>query len=182
MKLLQKNSAAILIFIVTVVFSILISGHNKLDREAQKVLDVFYEGERGDGLSIYSDLKDLIDASRDIVSLSQKVMDPSTSELVALSNAISDVQSADTPKEYYEVYSKIVDNIEDVSALFVIYCEDDDKMDLFEDAAAVFASKMNTISYDPYNRYVRDYMKLLDKFPAGLIAKLTFVREVTPFE
>ena len=53
---------------------------------------------------------------------------------------------------------------------------------MFEDYAAIFASKMNTIGYDPYNRYVREYEKLLNQFPAKLIAELTFVQEVKPFE
>ena len=38
MKQLQKNSVASLIFVVVVVLSILMSGHIKLNNEAQKVL------------------------------------------------------------------------------------------------------------------------------------------------
>ena len=182
MKLLKKNSTAAAVFVLAVLLSIFISGHIKLESEAEKVLDVFYEGERKDGLSIYSDLKDLVDETRNILSLAQKVTDPSASELVALNHAITSYQSAQTPQEYYQVYSSIVANIEDVSALFVLYCENDQYMEMFEDSAAVFASKMNTISYDPYNRYVREYQKLLEKFPAGLIAKLTNVSEVSAFE
>ena len=78
MKQLQKNSVASLIFVVVVVLSILMSGHIKLNNEAQKVLDIFYEGERNDGLSIYSDLDDLTKCTRDIISLTQKVVDPAT--------------------------------------------------------------------------------------------------------
>ena len=182
MKLFRKNSVAVLVFVLSVVLSILISGHLQLAKEADRVLDVFYEGERGDGLSIYSDLKDLVDASREIVSLSQKVMDPATEELVALNKAISEFQSAETPQEYYAVYERIVSQIDDVSALFVVYCEDDSQMKMFEAKAAVFASKMNTIGYDPYNSYVREYEKLLKNFPAGLIAKITGVQEVNAFE
>lgn len=182
MKLLKKNSFAAVVFALTVVLSILISGHMKLEQEAQKVLDVFYEGERGDGLSIYSDLKDIVDETRTIISLSQKVMDPSTSELVELNDAVNDFQSAKTPQEYYQVYSRIVSTIDDASALFVLYCEDKTLMNQFDDAASVFASKMNTISYDPYNRYVRDYLEIMDRFPAGWIAKWTKVSEVSAFE
>ncbi len=182
MKLFRKTTTAVFVFVFTVIVSILLSGHNRLASEANRVLDIFYDGERNDGLSIYSDLQDLVDASRNIVSLSQKCMDPATAELVALNDAISDFQSADSPAEYYEVYSRIVSNIDDVSALFVIYCNDDASMKLFEDSAAVFASKMNTISYDPYNRYVREYNELLDHFPAEWIAKLTNVKEVSAFE
>ncbi len=182
MKLFRKTTTAVLVFVLTVILSILFSGHMKLSSEANQVLDIFYEGERKDGLSIYTDLKDLVDASRNIVSLSQKFMDPSAVELTSLNDAISDFSSADSPAEYYEIYSRIVANMDDVSALFVIYCDDDAAMKLFEDSAAVFASKMNTISYDPYNRYVREYNKLLEQFPAKVIAKLTGVKEVSAFE
>lgn len=182
MKLFKKTTTAVIVFVFAVVASILVSGHIKLASEANRVLDVFYDGERNDGLSIHSDLKDLVDASRNIVSLSQKYMDPASAELTALNQAISDFQSAASPSEYYEVYSRIIANMDDVSALFVIYCNDDASMKLFEDSAAVFASKMNTISYDPYNRYVREYQELLEKFPAGWIAQLTHVKEVSAFE
>ena len=182
MKQLQKNSVASLIFVVVVVLSILMSGHIKLNHEAQKVQDIFYEGERNDGLSIYSDLDDLTKCTRDIISLTQKVVDPAAEELVLLNKAVAAMQSADDPSEYYDAYSAIVDVIDDVSALFVLYCEDDDLALMFEDYAAIFASKMNTIGYDPYNRYVREYEKLLNQFPAKLIAELTFVQEVKPFE
>ena len=182
MKQLQKNSVASLIFVVVVVLSILMSSHMKLNNEAQKVLDIFYEGERNDGLSIYSDLDDLTKCTRDIISLTQKVADPSSEELVILNKAVNAMMSADDPEEYYEAYSAIIDVIDDVSALFVLYCEDDDLMSMFDDYASIFASKMNTISYDPYNRYVREYQKLLKQFPANWIAKLTFVQEVKPFE
>ena len=182
MKQLQKNSVATLIFVVVVVLSILMSGHIKLNKEAQKVLDVFYYGERNDGLSIYSDLDDLTKCTRDIISLTQKVVDPGTEELVLLNKAVAAMQSADDPSEYYEAYSTIIDVIDDVSALFVYYCQDDDLSMMFEDYAAIFASKMSTIGYDPYNRYVREYEKLIDQFPAKWIAKLTFVQEVKPFE
>ena len=182
MKYFRKSSVAAIVFVLVVVISILMSGHMKLSMEAQKVLDVFYEGERGDGLSIYSDLDDLTKCTRDIVSLSQKVMDPSTEELVILNKSVAAMLEADNPHEYYEAYSSIVDVIDDVSALFVLYCENDELMGMFDDQASIFASKMNTISYDPYNRYVRDYQKMLEQFPAGLIAKLTFVKEVLPFE
>ena len=182
MKQLQKNSVASLIFVVVVVLSILMSGHIKLNHEAQKVLDIFYEGERNDGLSIYSDLDDLTKCTRDIISLTQKVIDPATEELVLLNKAVAAMQSADDPSEYYDAYSAIVDVIDDVSALFVLYCEDDDLALMFEDYAAIFASKMNTIGYDPYNRYVREYEKILNQFPAKLIAELTFVQDVKPFE
>ena len=154
----------------------------KLNHESQKVLDIFYEGERNDGLSIYSDLDDLTKCTRDIISLTQKVVDPAAEELVLLNKAVAAMQSADDPSEYYDAYSAIVDVIDDVSALFVLYCENDELMGMFDDQASIFASKMNTISYDPYNRYVRDYQKMLEQFPAGLIAKLTFVKEVLPFE
>ena len=182
MKQLQKNSVATLIFVVVVVLSILMSGHVKLNNEAQKVLDVFYYGERNDGLSIYSDLDDLTKCTRDIISLTQKVVDPGTEELVILNKAVAAMQSADDPSEYYEAYSAILDVIDDVSALFVLYCQDDDLSMMFDDYAAIFTSKMSTIGYDPYNRYVREYEKLLNQFPAKWIAKLTFVQEVKPFE
>ena len=100
MKQLQKNSVASLIFVVVVVLSILMSGHIKLNHEAQKVLDIFYEGERNDGLSIYSDLDDLTKCTRDIISLTQKVVDPAAEELVLLNKAVAAIQSADDPSEY----------------------------------------------------------------------------------
>ena len=133
MKHLQKNSVASLIFVVVVIFSILMSGHIKLNSEAQKVLNVFYEGERNDGLSIYNDLDDLTKCTRDIISLVQNVVDPATEELVLLNKGVAAMQSADDPAEYYEAYSAIVDVIDDVSALFVLYCEDDDLALMFED-------------------------------------------------
>jgi hypothetical protein len=110
------------------------------------------------------------------------VVDPAAEELVLLNKAVAAMQSADDPSEYYDAYSAIIDVIDDVSALFVLYCQDDDLALMFEDYAAIFASKMNTIGYDPYNRYVREYEKILNQFPAKLIAELTFVQEVKPFE
>ena len=182
MKLFKKNSVAVIVFALTVILSILLSGHAALVKEANKVEDIFYNGERGDGLSIYSDLKDLVDTSRNILSLCQKVTDASAQELTELNQVISDYQSAQTPSEYYQIYSRLISCIDDASALFVIYCEDDTLMNMFEKYASVFSSKMNTISYDPYNRYVREYEKTLENFPAGLIAKLTGVMEVSAFE
>jgi len=182
MKLLRKNSVAVVIFVITVILSILASGHIALSKEAKKVEDIFYNGERGDGLSIYSDLKDMVDTSRNILSLTQKVADASSSELTQLNQIIIDFQSAQTPDECYQIYQRLLISIDDVSTLFVIYCDDEDLNRRFEGYASVFASKMNTIGYDPYNRYVREYRQKLDAFPAGLIAKLTGVREVSAFE
>lgn len=182
MKLFRKNSVAVTVFVVTVIISILLSGRTALVKEANKVEDIFYHGERGDGLSIYSDLKDIIDASRSILSLTQKVADPSTPELVELNRIISDYQSAQTPQEYYDIYSRLILCIDDTSAIFSMFCKDDTIRNQFEGYASIFASKMNTISYDPYNRYVREYEEMLESFPAGLIAKLTFVEEVHAFE
>ena len=121
MKQLQKNSVASLIFVVVVVLSILMSGHIKLNKEAQKVLDVFYYGERNDGLSIYSDLDDLTKCTRDIISLTQKVVDPGTEELVLLNKAVAAMQSADDPSEYYEAYSAIIDVIDNRTVCFIVF-------------------------------------------------------------
>ena len=42
MKLLRKNSVAVVIFVITVILSILASGHIALSKEAKKVEDIFY--------------------------------------------------------------------------------------------------------------------------------------------
>lgn len=181
MKILSERKYAFIIAVITVILTMVISGTSYLSSQATSIENKFYNGERDDGLSIYNDLKDLIEISKNVLNIAQKANVPQE-DIDSLTKAIQLFDTAKNPKDYYQVYQAIEGEIDNIAVMIVMFTDDETLNELFEKYAVQYVSKTNTITYDPYNKYVREYNELTSKFPANILSKLPFVKEVSAFE
>lgn len=175
-------SVAVLVFVLTMVLTVAIKGHVTLNKQAKQVENIFYNGERNDGLSIHKDLKELGNAAKTIISIAEKELDLSTPELVNVKKGVEELSKATNPQQYYQAYQLIDGSMEPLIAQLEAKVTDETQVKILTNNTAEYRSRVKTIGYSVYNAEVRNYKETIGHFPANMIALFTNVKKVYAFE
>lgn len=170
MTVLKKRPVAIAIAVAVCLAALFVSGRSGLAGQRAKVESVFYTGENGDGLCIFSDLNSRLDCAYNISTVVRR-NDSSYHALIELDGAYAAMKQAmdgGSVSEMSTADKALGSAVETVYryALNLDMSETDET--LVTRQYRTFMSAADTISYDPYNSLARRFNSENSGFPAGL--------------
>jgi len=175
MKLLENKAICLVLMVCLIAAGTWIGGYKSLNGLHRQAEDVFFTGERGDGICIANDLSERAAAAANLVTIAGNYAGLSE-EAQAVSAASAELTSA--------LGRNRIDALADANrkldtAMTALYSglgehqltqqHEKYRQSLYAD----FNSRGDTISHDPYNTYAQAYNDALEAFPAGLLASIT---------
>lgn len=174
MKILENKAICLILMLVLIVGGFLLGGYKGLAGQYQKVEDVFFLGEEGDGICVANDMAERASALTNMQTVAQKYLAAGNGALKASSASLNDYTRAEG-----DIRALFAANSRMDSAMAGLYQAMEDKALSDKDENyrqrlyADFNSRNDTISHDPYYKYAADYNGILMHFPANLIAGMT---------
>ena len=186
MKIFENKVISILLMVVLIAGGLFIGGMKGLNGLYSEVEDVFFLGVDRDGIGVANDMTERVTAAFNMVTIARKYEDKAND---TYKEAVEWLRADAADLELAVSYGKgdiadaVAANKNVDTAMTFLYKEmeqvglsaQDEKyrQSLYAD----FNSRGDTISHDPYNQYAEEYMKVLDGFPASLIAAVMPVKE-----
>lgn len=182
MNYTQKSMIVKFAVVIVVVLSSLLNGHLQMNRKAEKVENIFMNGENQDGLSIHYDLEKIDDSMSYCISLAKANQKQNQEYIKKLETLHQQFSSIETIADYSEWYQ----DVKDVYPLAISYLESvelsNEHQKMLSKYQATYNSAIHTIAYSSYNEYVREYEKETSGLIAGVIKTITGVKKVTSFD
>lgn len=181
MESLKDRKIALLLMIIMIVLGTAFGSHRSLMKLYNSAEDVFYNGENRDGFSIQHDLEDRFEESLKLVKIAEKYTSLDSRYIADVTEARNNLKNAETIKDKSKANSELD------AAVYALYNElgnqklssQDEKYRI--SAYGTFNSYGDTISHSSYNSTARKFNETLNKFPAGLLGKLTGIQELDTF-
>ncbi len=181
MKLLKNRAFAALVMVVVILISFLASGHRALARERDKVSDLFYNGELGDGVGIAYDLDTIAVCCGNLVTVASRYLSADNSALSALNELRSEMAGAATISEKAKCFSRIDSVVMDVAEALDGTNITSTDFNLFYGECVDIDAAQQRIKLDSYNTAARQFNDSLSGQPAAFIAALTGIAEAEIF-
>lgn len=179
MKLLENKAICLVLMVVLIAAGTWIGGYKGLSGLYSQAEDVFFTGERGDGICIANDLAERAAAATNLVTIASNYagVQDEAQAVTSASAELSAELSATTRDGHIARLSERNRKLD--SAMTALYNalgeeplsaqHEKYRQSLYAD----FNSRGDTISHDPYNQYAQSYNQALDGFPASLLAAIT---------
>lgn len=171
MSLLKNRHIAALIMCVMILLGFLLGAAASGRRLYGRVEDIFYNGAKGNGVGIASDLGNRAEAAGNLGTIAVKYIDPRDDMIEDLEDAIDDMNdddlsnvaeaNADLEKAVSRIYDRLGDL--DLSQKDAEY-----RSSLYAD----FMSYGSTMSHDPYNQAAAEYNSEIRAFPGNIFFAL----------
>ncbi|MBR4410885.1 MAG: LemA family protein [Firmicutes bacterium] len=179
MNLLNNKFLCLVLMVVLIAAGTWIGGYKGLNGLYSQAEDIFFTGERGDGICIANDLAERAAAAANLVTIASNYagVQDEAQAVTAASAELSAELSATTRDGHIARLSERNRKLD--SAMTALYnaLGEESLMAQHEkyrqSLYADFNSRNDTISHDPYNQYAQDYNQALDGFPASLLAAIT---------
>lgn len=178
----QTKSLAVKIGILfVIIFVSLLNGHLQLNRQVNKIEDIFVNGINNDNLSIHYDLQKIDDSMSYFLSLA-KTNHYTSENMTQIDQLHQRFEQNKEIKDYSEWYKEVkkVYPIA-ISELKEIQLSQQHK-EMLSKYEATYNSSTHTIAYSPYNQYVREYEKETSGLLAKMIKDVTRVKKVATFD
>lgn len=166
------------VLIAVIVLSIVFGGYRSLSKEASKVERVFFDGVDKDGYSINSDLNNLVDISRNLITVAKRYLPENDASIIDLADASSKVANSSKPSDKLRAFRELQTAFTSLSKKLGPNLEENDRRYL-EGFTTEFNSSTHKISLDGYNEKAKEFNSQLSRFPASLLGYLYGMR---PFE
>lgn len=175
MKLFENKGICLVLMIVLIAAGTWIGGYKGLNSMYSRAENVFFTGERGDGICIANDLAERSTAAVNLVTIASnysgvqnetQAVSAASSELAAALNH-SDIAVLAEKNQKLDTAMTALYNALGESQLSAQH--EKYRQSLYAD----FNSRSDTISHDPYNQYAQDYNQALKGFPASFLAAIT---------
>jgi len=177
-KLLKKRWFAIFVMIAVILLSSIFGCRRSLLAERVKVEDYFYNSD-GDSYSIQSDIDYISATAGNIKTIAVRYLDSSSELITALSNARSNLVTAETVTEksiaVNTLYNAAMDVCSELSKKKMNSTDSNFRDSLGDD----ITTAMTRISHSAYNDLVRTFNALLEEFQANIVAEYT---DIPPIE
>ena len=174
MKILENKIVCIVLMVVLIAGGFLLGGYKRLAGQYQKVENVFFLGEDGDGICVANDMAERATSLTNMQTVAKKYLPKGDSALESAASSLNDFTQAEG-----DIRDLFAANSGMDAAMAALYQALDEKILSANDEKyrqrlyADFNSRNDTISHDPYYKYAADYNKILMHFPANIIAGLT---------
>ena len=177
MKWLKKRSTAVLVLVLMMVLSVLGIGGNKLQKERERIENVFYEGKAG--FSVWNDIKEMRETGYNLLHIAEKAGDAAEEQRTAAS-AWSRLNEDDEPENTAAACKELVAAITALDE--VITFESDDLRDSWERQRNSFFEYYSHIRFDSYyDERAEEYNHLFDDPLTSLIGRITGRAEMPRF-
>ncbi|MGI5971058.1 MAG: hypothetical protein ACOX7P_04965 [Oscillospiraceae bacterium] len=174
----KQPVAAWVILVVAAVLCIIFGGGRSLKNERSRIEDVFYNGVKGDGISIAGDMNKRATVAEKLASLA----DNYGVATQALESAIKSCKESGGPSELAEGNAALE------KAVFSVYnalanadltkADQKSARSLYDE----FNSRGNTMKNDGYNALAEKFnTKTIREFPAGIIARIRRIKPLALF-
>ena len=175
MNLLNNKFLCLVLMVVLIAAGTWIGGYKSLSSLYSQAEDVFFTGERGDGICIANDLTERVTAAANLVTIASNY--PGVKEKVEnvtdisanLSNALSRRDVFDLPGWNTSLDIAMTDLYNALGEETLTAQHEKYRQSLY----AEFTSRGHTISHDPYNQYAQEYNQAVKGFPASLLVNIT---------
>ena len=175
---------AALILALAVLGSVFIGGGHSLSKKYTKVRETFFSGAEGDGLSIYSDIKERRDSGYNLLTISKRYLSQTSEEVKALSATIQSLEQAISGSSISDMYRANEELTGTAEALYRKLSEqalsESDKK-LLEAQYANITGNALTISRDGFNAKAQEMNDTLSRFPTNVIAAVNGIHKLDLF-
>lgn len=182
-KINENRPLAFIVLAVVVLLSIVLSGGGGLRSERSGAMNSFRFGVNNDGLCIYNDLKARADCAYNLVDLCARY-DAIPQEIAQKAEQAADDLCAAGEDD---VDALNLANNSLTRAVEALYTEIENASFTETDATFAlsqykeFTSRALTIARDGYNSQAEEFNRILEGFPASLVAKLSGVNKLSLF-
>lgn len=187
MKFFKSYTGGMVVLAIAIVLSILGGSHRSLAAERSRVEAAFYSGADGSGYSIAADLADCLDISANLLTVAGRYLDGA--DLEQLRGSWNQLEAALDKRTHYYSIGNAYDGYQRLAEAAEAVLDALDGEDLTErDARYVqgfrtdLAARADTIARDGYNDQADAFnQRVLGRFPANLLGRITFVRPAQVF-
>ncbi|MGF7145382.1 hypothetical protein HNQ56_003823 [Anaerotaenia torta] len=182
MKYLRNRKVAIGITAFAVFLSILFGSHSSLMQLREETSLIFYSGEKKNGKGIQHDLEYITDQCYNLTVVAGRYMDPDDERIKEVLRKRDLVNSAVTPREKYQTSESLIEAAMKLyKDLGFMSLEERDQY--YRDSFAVnVESRQLIISHSSYNELAVTFNESLERFPANVLSKITFVKPLELYE
>ena len=181
----KSGKTAAMVLVLAVVLTVLVLGGVKLGAQRDAVDDLFYEGDLGNGMSIYSDLASRMDCAANLLTLSRRCGGEGAEETAALEQALAAMQEQyDRPQErkaLCDADAALNEALENLYRAMENWSLSETDRNLAQKEYTAFHSAGDTIRHESYNIRAQEFNQLRSGFPTRLIAALTGVGDLETF-
>lgn len=176
MKFLKKPFVAAVVCILVVLISSSVSISVKLNRECEKVVDYFYEGNIQGGLvvnSIYGEIVKMYELAENIVIIADNY-GVDTRSLVSDIAELKEVLNYKNPDagDIYNDFSEFYSNLWAVELELSNTQLSQRHLEYMHSASQEINSLKASIESSDYNSIVRTFYKRFDRFPVNIFAEI----------
>jgi len=182
MIFLKNRKTAKCITALIILFSVLLGAHLSLTKLKEETLSVFYQGEYKGEKGIQSDLEYISDQCYNLTVVAGRYMNREEETVKVVSERLEALKKADTPGDKFKAK-------EDLIKVSMGLHEKLDLMNLSEkdryycDSFPVnLKSRELIISHSSYNEKAASYNRCLQRFPANILSRITFIRPLELYE
>lgn len=186
MKFWENRKLSCILMITIILLSTLLGSRRSLMKLRNETIDIFYEGvtledgtkEKG----IQEDLNDIVSRCSTLVGIAKKYIQ---SDEMYLADEVSELSLSLTETEDIQKKYQILTKLESsVNQLY--YALEDENMSTNNKNSAMIvmydiSSFIEITGHNEYNQYAQKFNQQLNTFPASLLSKCTFVKEVPTF-
>jgi len=169
---LKNRRTACLVMCVMILISLPIGAYASGSRLYSHVEDMFYNGERGNGVGVASDLSGRANAAMNLATVAQRYVAPGDGLVQPVLDACNEVSMASTleeKKQADEYLAKAMAALYDGMGELSLSDKDEGyRSSLYAD----FTSYGSTMSHDGYNQAAAQYNRQLDAFPGRIFFSL----------
>jgi len=182
MEFLKNRKTAKGITALIILFSILLGAHLSLTKLKEETLSVFYQGENKGEKGIQSDLEYISDQCYNLTVVAGRYMNREEDEVKEVSERLEAMKKADAPGDKYQAKENLIKtSMELHGKLNLMNLSEKDRY--YCDSFPVnLKSRELIISHNSYNEKAASYNRCLQRFPANILSRITFVRPLELYE
>jgi len=182
MRVLRKRATAWTITILIIILSTIISGGSSLNKLRQETIDIFYLGEKMNGVGIQHDLNMIMTNSVNLTVVAGRYLGQGHELIQKVLNARDALNKAETPGEKYDAAQELLSSVTELYTYLGNMELKEKDQNFRESLYAEINSHNIKISRSAYNQYSRKFNNLLNTFPANILSKVAFIRPVELYE
>ena len=178
---LKNRRTAALAMCVMIFLSFIIGGWRSGARLYGEVGDIFYNGEKGNGIGVASDLSQRAESAVNMIIVAKRGLEADDDVLKELEAAVTAMNSAGSLEDKAEANSVLTSAMAAVyDALGEVSLSEKDegyRQSLYAD----FTSAAMTMSHDGYNEQAVEYNRAIKSFPGSIFFAIFGYGEVPVF-
>lgn len=182
MKFLKNRKTATGITALIILFSILLGAHLSLTKLKEETLSVFYHGENTGEKGIQSDLEYISDQCYNLTVVAGRYMNREEETVKEVSEHLEALKKAAAPGDKYKAKENLIKASMELHEKLVLMNLTEKDRYYCDSFPVNLRSRELIISHSSYNEKAASYNRCLQRFPANILSRITFVRPLELYE